>query len=99
MMGKRKLCAGIIFGAVVGGLVTLVDQGVRDYAKGKTCNCASALKSKLKDPASTVKSARMCAMTCHEKVTKCLDETINALEQIEQTLEKVLPKKDPTETR
>lgn len=95
-MGKRKLCTGIVIGSIVGGLVTLTDPIVRKYTKRKLHTTASQLKFKLKYPTESVRNMRMCTIKFNKDVVNGLHDTINSLEQIEKTLEKVIPQKDPT---
>lgn len=98
-MGKRKLCASIVVGAIVGGLVALTDRSVRNYAKNKVNTTTFHMKYCLKNPAESVHKLRTDVTDCHKVMTSGLESTINALEQIEQTLEKVVPQKNPPQQR
>lgn len=95
MMGKRKLCMGITVGAIIGGLTALTNSGVRSFTAHKINKIKSDIGICLKDPTQSVKDLKACAKRLNTDVTNGLEGTINALEQVEKTLEKVIPKKDP----
>lgn len=92
-MGRRKLCTGIILGAVVGGLISLTNQDARSYAKGKLSTTKNYTKYYIKNPSEAVRSIRMSFDEFNKSFTSGAENTINALEQIEDTLDKVIKKK------
>lgn len=93
-MGRRKLCTGMIIGAIVGGLVTLTNQEARDYTRNKLCATTSQIKHCLKNPAESVRNARICVTEFNKNFASGAENAVNALEQVEQTLEKVVRKND-----
>lgn len=93
MMSKRKLCTGVVVGAIVGGLVTLKNEEVRTYAKNKLAEVTTHVKLRLKNPVLSIRSLRVDLMKCRQYVDQGTEDTIQALEQIEQTLNKVIQKK------
>lgn len=94
-MGKRKLCTGIILGAVIGGLISLVNKDARLYAKGKLQTTANHTKYYLKNPSEAVSNIRLSFDEFSKTFSSGAESTINALEQIEDTLDKVIKKKNP----
>lgn len=95
MMGKRKLCTGIILGAIVGGLTALTDIEARSYAKGKLSFYTSQTKDCLKNPSEAVRKVRISFDQFNEKFVSGAESTSNALAQVENTLAKVVKKKNP----
>lgn len=96
-MGRRKLCTGIILGAVVGGLISLIDKDTRMYAKNKLSTTTNHTKYYLRNPSKAVRNARISFNEFSENFKSGAESTINALEQIEETLDKVIKKKTPVE--
>ncbi len=96
-MGKRTLCTGIIVGAVVGGLVTLTNKEARDYAKAKLSVMKAEAKYCLSNPSQAVRHLRQSFDQFNHKFSSGADSAINALEQVEHTLDKVIKRKDPTQ--
>lgn len=96
---SKKLCASIVVGAIAGGIVALTNQSVRDYTKSKIHETKIQIKNCLENPAESVHKLRTDIIECHNVITSGLDSTVNALEQIEQTLEKVVPQKTPTQQK
>lgn len=93
-MGKRKLLSGVIIGAIVGGVTALFNKEARDYAKGKIVSAKEQTTYFIKHPSNAVRNARVTLDQLNETFTSGAENTINALEQVEQTLEKVVKKKD-----
>jgi len=91
-MGKRKLVSGIVVGAIVGGVVALFNKEARHYAKDKMASVKGQTCYIIKHPSDAVRSARIALDEFNETVTSGAENTINALEQVEQTLDKVIKK-------
>ncbi|SFB16457.1 hypothetical protein SAMN04488072_108159 [Lentibacillus halodurans] len=86
-MGKQKLCLGIFIGAVAGGLLSLFDRDARYYAKGKAAVVKSGSSYYVKRPSEAVKGAKNAFDRFNAQFTKGADNAINALEQVENTLD------------
>lgn len=95
MVGKRTLCTGIIVGAVVGGLVALTDQQARDYARVKLSLIKAETKYCISNPSQAVKNVKQSIDQFNRQFSSGADRTVNALEQIEHTLDKVKNSKAP----
>ncbi len=93
VVGKRTLCTGIIVGAVVGGLVALTNQDARDYARAKLSLAKAEAKYCLSNPSQTVHQFRQSFDEFNQKFASGADSAVNALEQIEHTLDKVIKSK------
>jgi uncharacterized membrane-anchored protein YhcB (DUF1043 family) len=92
-MGKRALCTGIIVGAVVGGLVSLTNKEARDYAKVKLSLMKAEGKYCLNNPSQAVRNLRQSFEQFNDNFSSGADSAVNALEQVENTLDKVVKPK------
>ncbi|SHH80796.1 YtxH domain-containing protein [Virgibacillus sp. Bac330] len=92
MMGKRKLVTGVVLGATAGGLISLLDKETRVYAKEKLASAKSGASYMLKNPSETIHSVRTNFDKLNQAFAKGAENTINALNQAETTLEKVTNK-------
>lgn len=88
-MGKRRLLTGVISGAMIGGLVSLFNHDTRGYVKGKLCATREATARLINDPTETVQSVKQCVEKVSSRVSIEASNAMNALEQVENTLEKV----------
>ncbi|RDW17206.1 YtxH domain-containing protein [Oceanobacillus chungangensis] len=93
-MGRQKLMLGVIIGAVVGGLATLADKETRIYAKTKLNDAKSGATYVLQNPAEAVQNVRNTVDQLNHSITNGAESTINALEQVEGTLDKFVNKKE-----
>lgn len=89
-MGKKKLCTHIIIGAVVGGLIALTNKEVRQYTKTKLDVAQEKTSALMQNPSETIKTTRLKFEKFSESFSDGAANTINALDQIEQTLEKFI---------
>jgi len=92
-LGKRTLCTGVIVGAVIGGLVALTNQEARDYARVKLSLMKVEAKYCLNNPSHSVRNFKESVDQFNEKFSNGADSAVNALEQIEHTLDKVMKPK------
>lgn len=93
-MGKRTLCTGIFIGAVVGGLVALTNEEARDYAKVKLSLMRAETRYCLSNPSQSIHNFRQSFEQFNQKFISSADSAVNALEQVETTLDKVLKPKE-----
>ena len=94
-MGKRKLFLGVAIGAAAGGLVTLFDKETREYTKEKFNACKSSSSYFIQNPSKAVHNVRTAFDAFNKNFASGAESTINALEQVENTLEKVTNKNEP----
>lgn len=92
MVGKRTLVKGIIFGAIAGGLTALLDKDARDYARLKVSTARSKSFYYIKNPSEAVRNIRVSVDRWNDTMTSSVKNTVNALEQVEETLDKVTSK-------
>lgn len=91
-MGKRKLTTHVVIGAIVGGLIALTNKEVRLYTKSKG-NCIKEKTGNfIQNPSETINQTRMKFEKVSERFSSEAANTINALEQIEQTVAKFITK-------
>lgn len=88
-MGKRRLLTGIISGAVIGGVVSLFNEDAREYAKHKLCETRETASKLLDNPSETIRSVKQSIEELNDRITVGAENSVNALEQVENTLEKV----------
>ncbi|MBY7142727.1 YtxH domain-containing protein [Virgibacillus sp. NKC19-3] len=91
-MSKRKLFLGVVTGAVVGGLVTMFDRETRYYAKNKLTTVTSGTTYMVKNPSETVHNIRVALAKFNDSLSSGSSNLMNALEQVEDTLDKVSTK-------
>lgn len=93
-MGKRTLIKGIIIGAVIGGLTTLRKEEVRAYTKHKLQETKDTTVFYLKTPSEAVRNLRKSINMLSSDLTDHADQAINALEQLESTIDSFVKKDD-----
>lgn len=91
-MGKKTLLTGIVVGASLGGLVSLLNEDARNYAKETITQSRNSLSHYAKNPAETVNAVRQKVQSINSTIENNADGAINALEQVENTLNKVMKK-------
>jgi len=91
-MGKRTLLTGIIVGASIGGLISLLDEDAREYAKQSLSQSREALLDCAKNPTEAVNKARNSVQSINNLIADNANNAVNALEQVESSLDKVLKK-------
>ncbi|HLS61723.1 MAG TPA: YtxH domain-containing protein [Virgibacillus sp.] len=91
-MGKNKLLTSIIVGGVVGGLVALRDKETRSYTTAKFDSVKRKCRQLKNNPSMVVAQVRTSIDECNERLTEGVDRTINALEQVEDTVDKLVNK-------
>ncbi|WP_042225027.1 YtxH domain-containing protein [Oceanobacillus manasiensis] len=87
-MGNRKLVVGVLIGALVGGAITLFDRETRNYSRMKLTNMKYGSQSVLRNPSEAVRNVRKAFNTFNQNFSTGAQSTINALEQVEATLDK-----------
>ncbi|WP_404451430.1 YtxH domain-containing protein [Virgibacillus necropolis] len=93
-MQNNKLVFGIIIGALIGGLSTLFDQETRSRTKVQYLSAKRKTNYYMKHPSEAVQNARVACNQFNETFNTSADNAINALEQVEQTIDKVTNRKD-----
>src|SRR5699024_695669 len=93
-MGKRKLYTGIAIGAAVGGLIALLVLVARSYAKQKFRDAKDATMYYAKHPSEGGQNINAKYEQFNTTYTIREDNAINAIEQVEETIEK-FSKKEP----
>lgn len=90
MMGKSKLITGIVVGAAVGAIASLVSKDTREYVKdasGKACGATSYITS---NPDVAVNKVKQLVQTVNHVVTTNTDSALSALDQVDNTVQKFL---------
>ncbi|HLR70425.1 MAG TPA: YtxH domain-containing protein [Pseudogracilibacillus sp.] len=93
-MGKRKLLSGMMIGAIIGGAVALLNEDARKYAQTKVTSVKGKTSYLIKHPAEAVRTSRMKIDHLNDHLVNSFENTVNALEQVEQTLDRLVQKKD-----
>lgn len=93
-MGKQKLWIGVLLGAVAGGLVSLFDKETRYYTKKQLQQAKDATGYVVQNPADVARMAKDTSNQLHEKLNSNADNAINALEQAEETWNKLRKKEE-----
>lgn len=91
-MGQRKMLIGVLAGALVGALVMQFDKDARYYTK----SCLNKVKDNsselLNNPEDTVRKLRNKFDQLNNTISVGAENTINALEQVESTLDRLVNK-------
>lgn len=89
-MGQRKLIVGVVAGALLGALAMQFDKDARSYTK----DCLTKLKDNSSDlisnPTETVHKLRENFDKINNNISVGAENTINALEQVETTLDRLV---------
>lgn len=91
-MGKRKLILGVVAGAVAGGAVALLDKDTRSYACGKVKEVKDSSSYYISNPSEAIQGLQNTVDKVNQAFESGSANAMNALEQVEQTLEKVTNK-------
>ncbi|MFD1039958.1 YtxH domain-containing protein [Virgibacillus byunsanensis] len=91
-MGKRNLLLGVFLGAIIGGLTALFNRETRYYTKNKMSLARNRTNYYVKHPSETIHSVRVAFDRFNESFTSGAENAINALEQVENTLDKISKK-------
>lgn len=88
-MGKRRLITGIVSGAIIGGIISLFNADARTYARKKLSDTRDVTAHVVNNPTETVRSLKQSVEQLNNRVATESTNALNALEQIEDTLDKV----------
>jgi len=97
MMGRQKLIIGVVAGAVIGGVVSLFDKDTRVFVKTKCNQAKDGSSYYIKHPSEAVHNARNMLDTFNQTFSSGSANAINALEQVEETLDKFTNKNETKE--
>lgn len=89
-MGKRKLWTGIIIGASIGGIASLFCKDTRNYVKEsseKVSDCAAGF---VNNPVDGIQKVKQSVATVQQLVSTNADSAVQAIDQVENTLQKFL---------
>lgn len=89
-MGKRTLLTGIIVGASIGGLLSLLNEDARKYAKDTLSKSCDNLSYYAKNPSEAVNKFRQSAVSLNNMIESNTSSAVNALEQVENSLKKLM---------
>jgi gas vesicle protein len=91
-MGKRKLIVGAVAGALAGVLAMQLDKETRAYTK----DCLNKVKDNsselISNPTESVQKLRDSFDKLNQNIALGAENTINALEQVETTLDRLANK-------
>lgn len=90
MRGKTTFWSSIIAGAVVGGLLSLINAEARQYSKKMLSYTGDAVKFYTTNPDVTVEKLKSSIESINELVSDNSKSAINALDQVENTVNKFL---------
>ena len=88
-MSNRKLFRGIVIGAVVGGLVTLLDRETRTYTLEKLKDTQSKTSYYVKNPSVAIHGLRENYQQFSEQLVSGVNSTIQMLGQLQEILDSV----------
>ncbi|MHA6252666.1 YtxH domain-containing protein [Oceanobacillus sp. CAU 1775] len=91
-MGKRKLLIGAVAGAVLGVIAMQFDKETRMYTRSSIDKLKIETNNLMNNPTEAVQSLRAAVDKVNHTVNSSADSTYNALEQVENTINKFLNK-------
>ncbi|MFD1850452.1 YtxH domain-containing protein [Oceanobacillus bengalensis] len=91
-MGRSRLIVGTVIGAAVGAVVALCDKDTREYAKLKLNDAKTSSAYYIKHPSEAIENVRQTMDKLNQNISSGADNAINALEQVEDTIEKLTNK-------
>ncbi|RLL40365.1 YtxH domain-containing protein [Oceanobacillus piezotolerans] len=87
-MGRRRLVSGMVIGATVGSIIALLDKDTRDYAKDRLEVAKERSSYYIQHPSEAIENIRESVDRMNQTIASGADNAINALEQVEGTIEK-----------
>lgn len=90
MSGRRTFWSSIAAGAVIGGLLSLLNKDARDYSKKMIQQTGEAVKYYTTNPDETVEKVKNAVESVTKLVTENTDSALNAIEQVENTVNKFI---------
>ncbi len=91
-MGKRKLIIGTVAGALLGALAMQFDKDAREYTKESLNNLKEKSANTINNPGEAVQNIRTAFDKLNANLEAGTESTMNALEQVENTLNKLTNK-------
>jgi len=91
-MGKKTFWSGIVLGAVVGGAVSMFNKDARKYVKNVSEQAADQVSYYMDHPNEAVSNVKRTISIVSEKINSNSSGAMNTLNQVENTLNKVLKK-------
>ena len=91
-MGKKTLFSSMAIGAIVGGAVSLFNKETRDYVKDKSNQAKDQASYYAKHPNEAIENLKSTVIDVTEKIEDNKSGALNALDQVENTVGKVLKK-------
>lgn len=93
-MGRRKLIIGAAAGALLGALAMQFDKETRAYTQQGLRTLKTNAADLVSNPSETVRNLRSTFDKFNQNFAVGAENTINALEQVETTLDKLVNKND-----
>ncbi|HLR65161.1 MAG TPA: YtxH domain-containing protein [Pseudogracilibacillus sp.] len=92
-MGKRIFWTSIALGAVIGGLTSLRKREVRQYVKDSVETIGDATTYYAANPTEAIENVKATISVIEQKLDDNSASAVNALNQIETTVNKISKKK------
>lgn len=90
MNGKKTFWTGIIAGACIGGLLSLLNKDARQYSKDIAKQTGETIAHYTKNPDETVQKVKQTVETVNDFVSDNSTSALSALDQVETTIHKFL---------
>jgi len=91
-MGKRTFLSGIIVGAVIGGVVSLLNKDARNYVRDVSDQAADQVNYYVQHPSEAINNVKRTLTLVTNQIDSNTVGAMNTLDQVENTLNKVLKK-------
>lgn len=89
MSGKAKFWTSIIAGACIGGAISLFNSDARNYGKSLVKETNDCLNECIRNPEDSVKKVKNSISTFSNFISENTDSALNAINQIEQTVNRL----------
>lgn len=87
-MGKRTFWTGVVAGALIGGVVSLMNKNARKYAKEASLTTLENVTFYYKNPSIGLQEMKSSMDRFKLTVSETVDASVNALEQVETTMDR-----------
>lgn len=88
-MGKNKLITGMVVGAIIGGAVSLINQETRNYVKQELSLMSGQMGNIVQNPSHSIRHIQNTLIETAENAASSLDGALNAVGQIENTINEI----------
>ncbi|MBM7553696.1 YtxH domain-containing protein [Thalassobacillus pellis] len=88
-MENQKFWRGMLFGALAGGALSLLDRGTREYVWNGTKSCGQSAKNIANNPSQAIYTLRMRYSQLTNTLSEGAKDVLEVLDKVESMLETI----------